>query len=99
MKNMKKNAQKASAFLKGMASQHRLMILCNLVEGEMSVTELIQVTGLAQTSMSQHLSKLKEEGIVSFRREHRTLYYKIKNKSVLKIIDVLYNEFCKGNKK
>ena len=99
MEKIKKDVKKASAFLKGMASQHRLLILCNLVEGEMSVTELIEATGLAQTSMSQHLSKLKVEGIVSFRREHRTLYYKIKSKSVLKSIDVLYNEFCKGKKK
>jgi DNA-binding transcriptional ArsR family regulator len=64
------------------------------VEGEKSVTQLIEATSLPQTSMSQHLSKLKEENIVTFRRDHRTLYYSIKNEAILKIMDVLYHEFC-----
>lgn len=91
---MEENALKAANFLKGIASQHRLLILCQLAEGEKSVTELIEATGMPQTSMSQHLSKLKEEGIASFRRDHRTLYYSINNDAVLKIMDVLYHEFC-----
>lgn len=91
---MDENAFKAANFLKGIASQHRLLILCQLAEGEKSVTELIEATAMPQTSMSQHLSKLKEEKIVSFRRDHRTLYYSIDNDAVLKIMDVLYNEFC-----
>ena len=97
MKDMEENALKAANFLKGIASQHRLLILCQLAEGEKSVTELIQATGMAQTSMSQHLSKLKEERIVTFRRDHRTLYYSIDNEAVLKIMDVLYHEFCEKN--
>jgi len=64
------------------------------VEGEKSVTQLIEATSLSQTSMSQHLSKLKKENIVTFRRDHRTLYYSINNEAILKIIDVLYHEFC-----
>jgi len=64
------------------------------VEGEKSVTQLIEATSLPQTSMSQHLSKLKEENIVTFKRDHRTLYYSIKNEAILKIMDVLYHEFC-----
>jgi len=94
LKNMDENALKAANFLKGIASQHRLLILCQLAEGEKSVTELIEATAMPQTSMSQHLSKLKEEEIVSFRRDHRTLYYSINNDAVLKIMDVLYHEFC-----
>ena len=94
MKVMEENALKAANFLKGIASQHRLVILCQLVEGEKSVTQLIAATSLPQTSMSQHLSKLKEENIVTFRRDHRTLYYSIKNEAILKIMDVLYHEFC-----
>tara|TARA_R110001592_G_scaffold29350_5_gene106528 strand:+ start:993 stop:1304 length:312 start_codon:yes stop_codon:yes gene_type:complete len=94
MKEIEDNADRASGFLKGLASPHRLLILCQLVESEKSVTELIAATGLAQTSMSQHLSKLKEEEIVTFRRDHRTLYYRINNNAVLKIMDVLYKEFC-----
>jgi|TARA_B110000977_G_scaffold57450_1_gene78052 DNA-binding transcriptional ArsR family regulator len=94
MKVMEENALKAANFLKGIASQHRLVILCQLAEGEKSVTQLIEATSLPQTSMSQHLSKLKEENIVTFRRDHRTLYYSIKNEAILKIMDILYHEFC-----
>lgn len=97
MKDMEENALKAANFLKGIASQHRLLILCQLAEGEKSVTKLIEATEMAQTSMSQHLSKLKEEKIVTFRRDHRTLYYSIDNEAVLKIMDVLYHEFCEKN--
>ena len=94
---MDQNVDKAAAFLSGLASPHRLRILCNLVDGEKSVTELIEETGIAQTSMSQHLNKLKDEGIVSFRREHRVLYYTIINPLVLEIMGAMYNHFC--NKK
>ena len=92
------NAIRAAGFLKGLASKHRLQILCQLVEGEKSVSELIASTEIAQTSMSQHLLKLKTEEIVTFRRDHRTLYYTIKNDAVHKIMDVLYDEFCKETK-
>ena len=94
MKDMQDNAKAAASFLKGIASPHRLLILCELATGEKSVTELIEATGMPQTSMSQHLSKLKEENIVTYRRDHRLLFYKIDNEAVLKIMDVLYHEFC-----
>ncbi len=94
MKNMEDNAKEAASFLSGLANSHRLLILCELATGEKNVTELIDATGLAQTSMSQHLTKLKDENIVTFRRDHRTLFYRINNDAVLKIMDVLYHEFC-----
>lgn len=81
-------------FLKGLASPHRLLILCALANGERNVTNLIAETGIAQTSMSQHLAKLKDEGIVSFRREHRTLHYFIDHPAVMEIMAVLYSHFC-----
>ncbi len=65
MKEMQKKATLVSDFLKGLASPQRLLILCHLSDGEKSVSELIDATGIAQTSMSQHLSKLKEENIIS----------------------------------
>ena len=92
---MEKNALEAANFLKGLASTHRLLILCNLVEGEKSVSELIDATSMPQTSMSQHLSKLKEEKIVSFRRDHRTLYYSISHDAALEVLEVLHKHFCK----
>lgn len=94
---MQKNAAHAADFLKGLASPHRLLILCQLVDGEKSVSELIEVTQIAQTSMSQHLNKLKQEGLVTFRREHRTLYYSIAHDAVIEVMQVMYNNFCNNN--
>lgn len=88
------NAVRAADFLKGLASAHRLKILCALSNGEKNVGELMAQTGIAQTSMSQHLSKLKIEGIVTFRRDHRTLYYSIDHPLVQQIIALLYSQFC-----
>lgn len=89
----------AEAFLKSLASKHRLLILCKLAEyGEMSVTEIIEQTGLKQTSVSQHLAKLKAEGIIAFRREHRTLYHFIDDRNALDVMQILYEAFCKNKK-
>lgn len=94
MDDMKERANEVSAFLKGLANPHRLMILCNLVEGEHSVTALIEKIGIGQTSMSQHLLKLRDEGIVDYRRDHRTLYYYIKDEKALKMMGLLYELYC-----
>ncbi|WPE21046.1 Biofilm growth-associated repressor [Shinella zoogloeoides] len=91
---MPAKAETVANFLKGLASSHRLLILCALANGERNVTELIEETGIAQTSMSQHLAKLKEEGIVRFRRDHRTLFYAIDHPAVMEIMAVLYARFC-----
>lgn len=96
MEEMLEKAAHVSGFLKGLASPHRLMILCYLLDGEKCVTDLIEATGLPQTSMSQHLSKLKQEGIVTYRRDHRTLYYSISHDAAHDIMDVLYTHFCKA---
>jgi ArsR family transcriptional regulator len=87
-------ATQAADFLKGLASPHRLVILCQLSEGEKSVTQLIEATQIAQTSMSQHLKKLKDEGLVDYRREHRVLFYRIAHPAVLEIMEVMYRSFC-----
>lgn len=99
LKNLKPQARVAAAFLKGLANPQRLLILCLLAAGEKDVTSLIQATGIAQTSMSQHLGKLKQEGIVTFRRKHRQLYYSIISQPILEIMAILYRTYCKGNKK
>lgn len=88
-------AETVSDFLKGLANPHRLLILCALAEGESSVGDLIARTGIAQTSMSQHLTKLKAEGIVTYRREHRTLHYAIAHPAVMQIMAALYEHFCR----
>ena len=94
MHDMLEQADKAAAFLKGLSNGHRLIILCHLLDGEKSVSDLINLTGIPQTSMSQHLSKLKHEGIVTYRREHRVLYYTIAQHEVVQIMGILYEKFC-----
>lgn len=96
LKKIESRTDEAAAFLKGLANTHRLSILCQLTDGEKSVTELIEATGIAQTSMSQHLNKLKKEGIVIFRRDHRTLYYSIDHPATEQIMKTLYSNYC-GN--
>ena len=87
--------QNAANFLKAMAHEGRLMILCHLVNGEKSVTELENLLSSRQAAVSQQLARLRIEGIVSFRREGKAIYYMIKDEKVLKLINLLYNEFCK----
>src|SRR6218665_3605479 len=91
MMEMQGKAEGCAEFLSGLANPHRLLILCLLSTGEKSAGALADGTGIGQTSMSQHLSKLKKEGIVDFRRDHRTLHYFIKDPAVLEIMEGLYN--------
>lgn len=91
---MEGRVEEAASFLKGLASPHRLLVLCVLAEGEQNVATLIAATGLAQTSMSQHLAKLRDEGIVAVRRDHRTLYYRIAHPAVLEVMAALRRHFC-----
>jgi DNA-binding transcriptional ArsR family regulator len=95
MEQMKDKADHAAEFLSGLASPHRLLILCVLADGERSVGALVAETGIGPTSMSQHLAKLKKEGLVDFRRDHRTLYYAISDPAALEIMEILYNRFCR----
>jgi len=97
MDDIRDKAKIASSLLKGLANEHRLIILCELVQEEKNVTSLIEATNIPQTSMSQHLNKLKEEGIVTFRRDHRTLYYSICNPHILDIMNILYKAFCNND--
>ena len=94
---LEEKAEAVAAFLKGMANPHRLMILCQLVAGERCVGELVAATGIAPTSMSQHLGRWREEGIVAVRREHRTLHYRISHPAVQVVMAALYEQFCKGD--
>lgn len=91
---MAEKAETVAGFLKGLANPQRLMILCCLVAGERNVGTLITATGIPQTSMSQHLAKLKEEGIVAVRRDHRSLYYRIDHPAVHELMQTLYRAFC-----
>lgn len=86
--------QHAASFLKSMAHEGRLMILCHLVKGEKSVTELENLLSSRQAAVSQQLARLRIEGIVNFRREGKTIFYSIADEKALKLITLLYQEFC-----
>ncbi len=89
-------AAEAEAFLHSLASRHRLMILCSLVEGEMAVGELVRRLGLSQSNLSQHLAKLRDEGLVATRREGTAIHYRIGSERVRPILTELYRLFCTG---
>ncbi|WP_241971708.1 ArsR/SmtB family transcription factor [Aliidiomarina sanyensis] len=92
---MQKNASSAEALLKSLANSHRLMILCHLVDGELSVGELEARVGLSQSSLSQHLAKLREQGIVTFRKAGTTVWYRVENRNALQMLETLYAIYCK----
>nr|WP_245216752.1 metalloregulator ArsR/SmtB family transcription factor [Neoroseomonas nitratireducens] len=92
---MEAHATEAAAMLRLLASERRLMVLCTLiVEGEAPVGRLARRAGLSQPAMSQHLAKLREDGLVATRREGTTIYYRISDPRVAKILGTLHEIFC-----
>ena len=91
---MSDHAREASELLKALAHEGRLMILCDLLHGEKSVGELEALLSRRQASVSQQLARLRLEGLVSTRRDGRTIYYAIANDRVRSIIGALYDSFC-----
>lgn len=86
---LKANAAIMAARLKLMSHPERLLMLCRMDEGEASVTELVELAGLSQSSVSQHLAMLREEGVVSIRREAQTRFYSLQDPIVRGVIHTL----------
>ncbi|MFW2541081.1 ArsR/SmtB family transcription factor [Primorskyibacter sp. 2E107] len=93
---MAANAANAAAFLKTLAHEGRLMILCHLGSGEKSVGELEELLGIRQAAVSQMLARLREEGLAVTRREGKTIYYSLANENTSRVIGLLYELFCAG---
>ena len=91
---MAKNAAQAEAFLEQLANRNRLMVLCLLAQGEMSVGELNERLPVSQSVLSQHLAKLRQAGFVSTRRESQTIFYQLTDPQVKAVIANLYQQFC-----
>lgn len=91
---LEEKAGEAEAFLRSLASRHRLMILCTLLDGELSVGELGSRLSLTQSNLSRHLATLRDEGLLGTRRERTTIFYRITSKRVLPILAELYRMFC-----
>jgi ArsR family transcriptional regulator len=88
-------ATTASGFLKAISHEGRLMILCHLVSGEKSVTELEELVSARQAAVSQQLSRLRLEGLVIPRRDGKTIYYRLADDRPKRVLDVVYELFCK----
>jgi DNA-binding transcriptional ArsR family regulator len=95
VKTMKANAGEAAEMLRLLSNETRLMVLCQLGMGERSVGELNALVGLSQSALSQHLAKLRAEGLVGTRREAQTIYYRIVDERVSRLVTTLYDIFCK----
>lgn len=94
IKELASSSEDAAALLKALANPHRLMILCELHNGERSVSALEAVVPLSQSALSQHLAKLREGGFVATRREAQTIYYSLADSRIVRLIGVLHELFC-----
>ena len=90
------HAAAAESFLRSIANRHRLMVLCSLVDGEVSAGDLSRRLGLTQSNLSRHLGTLREEGLVATRRDGTTIYYRIASDRVRTILQTLHGMFCAG---
>ncbi|WIO75232.1 metalloregulator ArsR/SmtB family transcription factor [Porticoccaceae bacterium LTM1] len=94
LSDMEQKVDQASAVMKLLANPGRLKILCLLCESPRSVGELVDTVGLSQSALSQHLTKMRQEGLVSPTRQGLEQIYKIDNPVVLKLLKVLYEHYC-----
>ena len=93
---MQRNATDAVNLLKGLANESRLMIMCVLSEGEVSVGQLNQRIKLSQSALSQHLAVLREQGLVQTRRESQTIFYRLADTAAMSIIELLHEVYCEA---
>ncbi len=87
-------AEEASTVLGAMANAKRLMVMCNLLEGEKSVGELADIVGLSPAALSQHLGKMRALRLVETRRDGQTIYYRLASEAVREILETLYRLYC-----
>lgn len=95
---MQASAARACAMLKVLGNPDRLLLLCKLTQGEFCVSELEAQLGIQQPTLSQQLGVLREEGLVSTRREGKQIYYKIDSPEAIAVMQVLYEQFCQPGK-
>ncbi|WP_315724718.1 MULTISPECIES: metalloregulator ArsR/SmtB family transcription factor [unclassified Bradyrhizobium] len=91
---LEEKAEEAARLLTAMANPKRLMVLCNLIEGERAVGELAEQVGLRQAALSQHLAMMRALDLVATRREGQTIYYRLASHEVREILQTLYRLYC-----
>lgn len=94
MTDLTSSAKAAAALLRALANDRRLMILCELSTVEKTVGALETAVGLRQSALSQHLAKLRREGLVSTRREAQHIYYQLSSEAALQVIETLAGLYC-----
>lgn len=92
-------AGEAAALLKALAHEARLMVLCQLLDGEHSAGALQAASGLSQSALSQHLARLRDEGLVTTRREAQTIFYSLADPNVARVLDTLATIYCPPKRK
>lgn len=92
--NMQRQSEKAASFLKALAHEGRLLILCHLSTGEKSVSELEQFLSQRQAAVSQQLARLRMEGLVRARRDGKVIYYSISDPKAVRTVGLMYEMFC-----
>src|SRR5579863_80580 len=92
-------AAEVAGVLRALANERRLMIMCKLVEwGEANVNALAEAVGLSQSALSQHLAKMRAEGLVAYRRESQTLWYRIADQRIEQLFATLHRLYCANGK-
>ena len=94
-RKLEKSLEKAYNLTKAIANKNRMTLLCQLSSGEKTVGELESLTGIRQPTLSQQIGVLREEKVISSRREGKNIYYSISNPVALQIIELLYEHYCK----
>jgi len=94
MAAVQEHATEAAAFLKALANDQRLLVLCSLLDGALSVGEINERVPLSQSALSQHLGVLRDAGLVTTTRQSQTIYYALEKGPALEIMEVLYAAFC-----
>jgi DNA-binding transcriptional ArsR family regulator len=94
LEELQSKAGAAEAMLKSVANRNRLVILCELLKGERSVSALAGATNLSQSALSQHLARLRGDELVATRRESQTIYYSLSSEPVARLIGLLYELYC-----
>jgi len=96
LSELEASAQSAAGLLKLLASEQRLLLLCRLVEGEASVGVLAEHANLAQSAASQHLAKMRAEGLVATRRDAQTIYYRLEDLAAMRVLNTLCDIYRGG---
>jgi len=91
---MQAAAEEASELLKALANRHRLLIICQLIDAERSVGQLVEFLGIRDSTVSQHLALLRKDGLVTARRDGQTIWYSISSGPARELVETLYRVYC-----